>query len=85
MSPLFFSIIAGILLTLLILKRFVFKNASHRNLLFLNALMLGTCLFLIGYHFFIRGQKTGLIAVGLGGIAAGKYLYDQRENNDTGN
>ena len=82
MSPIAFSIVAGVLLLVVLIRRATKGDFLKKNNLLLTGILLGGCLFLVGYHFYKRGQRTGLIAVGLGGVAAGKYLYDQREHKE---
>jgi peptidoglycan/LPS O-acetylase OafA/YrhL len=66
-----------IIITLLLLSRLLSgKPFVQKNKNLLNAMAFLVILGLLAWHFYEKKLFAGLIAVGLGGIAFGKYLYD---------
>lgn len=76
---------ACILLLLLAVKRLWPGNRFlQKYALWWDGIIFGGMIFLLGTYFFQKNMKTGVLAVGLGGAAMGKYLYD-KNNDERGN
>ncbi len=53
--------------------------ARRRKGIFFGNFML--LLLLIAWHFYQKGQKTGILITGLAAVAVGKYLHDEQNGS----
>lgn len=73
-----FTIGVFILLVLTGIKRVVGKRTTLRKYtLMLDSALFGVCFVILGIHFYEKKENAGLLAVGMGATAIGKYLYDK--------
>jgi hypothetical protein len=81
MSVSYIYIIAGAILGLVLLFLRVFaKHTFFRsNKFVLHIILFLGCISLLGYHFYERKITEGYIAIALGSIAFGKYIYDVKK------
>lgn len=77
MSENYIFIIAGVLLGLILLLRKVLTK--HNNRFILHIILFTVCISVLSYHFYVRKMTEGFIAIALGSIAFGKYIYDTRK------
>jgi hypothetical protein len=77
---------AGALLLLLGLKKIAGKKALVKKYsLLIDFLLIAGCMLLLGIYFYRTGLKAGMIAVVMGAIALGKYLYDKSQDGHSEN
>lgn len=73
---------ACFLLLLLAIKRLWLANKPffRKYSLWTDGFIFGAVLLLLGYYFYDRQMRTGMVAVALGGSAMAKYLYDKNKD-----
>ncbi|MGZ5244210.1 MAG: hypothetical protein ACXWDO_00070 [Bacteroidia bacterium] len=73
-----FTIGVFVLLVLTGIKRiFGKREIIRRYALMLDGALFGVCFLILAIHFYQKRENAGLLAVGMGATAIGKYLYDK--------
>jgi hypothetical protein len=78
MDPKYYALGAVALLLILVGKR-SFKTSPFfkKYSMAVDAFLFAGCFLLLGFFFYQKKEKAGILAVGLGAIGIGKYLYDR--------
>ena len=74
-----YFILGGLVLALLLIlpiKLFPEHPFVKAKKLLIQGLALLVLLIILGMHFYFKGMGVGIVAVVLGGLAIGKYIYD---------
>ncbi len=78
MTITYFTVGVVILLILIGIKRIIGKREiARRSSILLDGALFVVCFIILGIHFYQKKENAGLLAVGMGATAIGKYLYDK--------
>ena len=86
MNPQLYAAGAAVFLLVLLGRRAFLKNFLKKYAMLIDGILFAGCFSLLAIFFYQKKEKAGVVAVSLGAIAIGKYLYDQsRDEEETRN